>query len=175
MAGQPKVVGSFSAFPAEGQVKAKKGRAPTLYGIITFKLIKGFLFLSVAILAYCLSDNDLPREYASLLHTLRVQPDARFWSMLAGKVAGLNQTKMLWCAAGFLFYSLFSLIEGFGLLFRISWAGWMAIGESAFFIPLEVERMIHRFSWSIFAILVINIIICWYLFQNRHRLFKHGH
>ena len=42
------------------------------------------------------------------------------------------------------FYSLFSLVEGIGLIFRVSWAGWMAIGESVFFIPIEVYDLLHR-------------------------------
>jgi len=36
-----------------------------------------------------------------------------------------------------LVYSLFSLVEGIGLI-SVSWAGWLAIGESAFFIPIEI-------------------------------------
>ena len=38
------------------------------------------------------------------------------------------------------FTACFSLVEGFGLIFRVPWAGWLAIGESAFFIPIEVRR-----------------------------------
>lgn len=173
MADESKETGLPSAFPAGAQVKAYPKRAPTFYAIITFKLIKGFLFLSVAILAYCLSDDDLPREYESLLHFLRLQPDARFWSMLAVKVAGLTEVKMLWAAAGIFVYSLFSLVEGFGMLFRVKWAGWMAIGESAFFIPLEVEKLIRSFSWTLFAVLIINVVIVGYLLRNRDRLFSH--
>jgi len=83
----------------------------------------------------------------------------------------------LWAAAGTLFYSLFSLVEGVGLMFRISWAGWLAIGESAFFIPIEVYELSRRskFSWWLVAVLVINVFIVWYLFKNRHRLFVHHH
>ena len=46
-------------------------------------------------------------------------------------------------AIGSLLYSLFSLVEGVGLMFRVSWAGWLAIGESAFFIPIEILELIH--------------------------------
>ena len=70
-------------------------------------------------------------------------------------------------------YSLFSLVEGIGLIFRVSWAGWMAIGESVFFIPIEVYDLLHNFRWKVVGILALNILIVWYLFQNRHRLFKH--
>ena len=151
----------------------KKSRAPTLYAIILVKLLKGALFLSMAIVAYTLSDNDLPQEYRSLLHYLRVNPEKKFFSELAVKIGTITEANVLWVAAGTAVYSLFSLIEGTGLMFRVPWAGWMAIGESAFFIPIEVFDLVHRFSMTVFIILVINIIIVWYLFANRERLFHH--
>jgi len=153
----------------------KKQRAPTLYAIIAIKLLKWFLFLSLAIVAYALSDNDLPIEYRQLLHWLRFNPERKFFSDLAVQVGKLTEVNVLWVAAGTLAYSLFSLVEGVGLIFRVSWAGWMAIGESAFFIPIEVYELVYRFSITVFVILVINIVIVWYLFQNKERLFRHHH
>ncbi len=153
-----------------------KKRAPTLYAIIAIKLLKGGLFLSMAIVAYALSDNDLPEEYRHLLQYLRLNPEREFFRALAVKIGTLTEANVLWVAAGTGVYSLFSLIEGIGLMFRVPWAGWMAIGESAFFIPIEVFDLVHRFSWTVFIILVINIVIVWYLFANRARLFRHhGH
>jgi uncharacterized membrane protein (DUF2068 family) len=150
-----------------------KPRAPTLYAIIVVKLLKGALFLSMAVVAYTLSDNDLPEEYRHLLHYLRLNPEKRFFSALAVKIGTITEANVLWVAAGTAVYSLFSLVEGVGLMFRVSWAGWMAISESAFFIPIEIFDLLHRFSWTVFVILVINVVIVCYLFSNKHRLFKH--
>src|SRR5438270_298842 len=83
---------------------------------------------TLAFLAYALSDNDLPYEYRRLLHFLRVNPENKFFSDVAKQVAQLTEVKVLHVAAGTLLYSLFSLVEGVGLMFRVSWAGWMAIG-----------------------------------------------
>ena|SRR5580765_175669 len=152
-----------------------KQRAPTLYAIIVIKLLKGLLFLSVALMAYALSDNDLPIEYKQLLHWLRFNPERKFFSDLAVQVGKLTEANVLWVAAGTLVYSLFSLVEGVGLIFRVSWAGWLAISESAFFIPIEVYELVQHFSKTVFVILVINIVIVWYLFQNKGRLFRHHH
>jgi uncharacterized membrane protein (DUF2068 family) len=152
-----------------------KQRAPTLYAIIGIKLLKGLLFLSLAIMAYALSDNDLPVEYRHMLHWLRLNPERKFFSDLAVQVGKLTEANVLWVAAGTLVYSLFSLVEGVGLIFRVSWAGWMAIGESAFFIPIEVYELVHHFSNTVFVILIINIVIVWYLSKNKERLFRHHH
>src|SRR6266516_922963 len=160
-----------------------KKRAPTLYVIIAIKLLKGLLFVVLAIVAYTLSDNDLPAEYRGLLHHLRLNPERKFFADLAVQVGKLTEAKVLWAAAGTLCYSLFSLVEGVGLIFRVSWAGWMAIGESAFFIPIEIYELIHRTQdpnrpghpMVVLIILALNVFIVWYLFQNRHRLFRHHH
>jgi uncharacterized membrane protein (DUF2068 family) len=161
-----------------------KKRAPTLYAIITLKLLKGFLFVTLGLVAYTLSDNNLPAEYRHLLQILRLNPERRFWADLAVQIGQLTEAKVLWAAAGTLVYSLFSLIEGVGLIFRVSWAGWMAIGESAFFIPIEIYDLVHQttpyrshagHTTTVMVILVLNIIIVWYLLQNRHRLFRHHH
>ena len=161
-----------------------KKRAPTLYAIIAIKLLKGLLFVTLAILAYTLSDNDLPAEYRHLLTHLRVNPERRFWVDLAVQVGQLSEANVLWAAAGTLVYSLFSLVEGVGLMFRVSWAGWLAIGESAFFIPIEIYDLVQQaapdrarpgHTVTVLVILGLNILIVWYLLQNRHRLFRHHH
>ena len=159
-------------------------RAPTLYAIIVIKLLKGLLFLTLAIVAYTLSDNDLPAEYKNLLHHLRVNPERKFWADLALQIGQLTEAKVLWAAAGTLVYSLFSLVEAVGLMFRISWVGWLTIGESAFFIPIEIYELVRRtvpdqphpsHKVTLLVILVLNIVIVWYLFRNRQRLFRHHH
>ena len=133
--------------------------APTLYAIIAIKLAKGLLFFGLAMVAYTLSDNDLPADFRNLLHHLRLNPERKFWADLARSIGRITEPNLLWAAAGTLVYSLFSLVEGIGLIFRVSWAGWLAIGESMFFIPIEVYEL----------------LIVWYLLKNRHRLFRHHH
>src|SRR5213594_1041582 len=161
-----------------------KRPAPTFFGIIVFKLIKGSLFLCLAIVLYTLSDNNLPQEYKdfldqpviqSIFQALRLHPGNKFFTHLAEMIGKVTEANVLWAAAGTLLYSLFSLVEGAGMMFRVSWAGWMAIGESTFFIPIEVYELVKKPSLPVTVILAINIFIVWYLLQNRHRLFLHHH
>src|SRR4029077_5032726 len=115
-----------------------------------------------------------------LLHFLRVNPESKFFTDVAIQVGALNESRVLQVAIGTFLYRLFSLVEGVGLIFRVSWAGWLAIGESAFFIPIEVYELVHRFglfhriSTTVAVILIINVIIVGYLLKNRQRLFHHG-
>jgi uncharacterized membrane protein (DUF2068 family) len=152
-----------------------KRRAPTLYAIIAIKLLKGSFFLALAVMLYTLSDNDFNFEYRRALHFLHRNPEQKFWADLAIQVGNLTEKKVVLTALGTLVYSMFSLVEGIGLVFRVSWAGWMAIGESAFFIPIEVYELIHHFSRTVLVVLAINIVIVWYLLENRARLFHHHH
>ena len=139
------------------------------------KLIKGTLLLLVALGIFTLSDNNLPEEFRHVLRALHLDPEKKFFAQLAVKIAMLTEKRMVWLASGTFLYSLFSLVEGAGLTFRVGWAGWLAIGESAFFIPIELLELLRRFSWQVFVIFGLNVLIVWYLFQNRHRLFRHHH
>ncbi len=159
--------------PEPGDEQFKK-RAPTLYFIIVLKLLKAALFITVAVCLYLVSDNDLPDVFHNVLHFLRLNPERRFWTDVAAQVATLTEASVVRLAVGTLIYSLFSLVEGTGLMFRVSWAGWLAIGESAFFIPIEIFELFHnRFTWAVFGILAVNVFLVWYLFRYRRRLFHH--
>ncbi|HZV36482.1 MAG TPA: DUF2127 domain-containing protein [Verrucomicrobiae bacterium] len=161
-------------------LKPVPNRAPTLYAIIAYKLAKGILFAGLALALYLLSDNNLPAEYQNVLeklnHHLRFfNPEKKFWIDLAAKIDTLTEPMMVHAAIGTLIYSLFSLVEGTGLMLRIRWIGWMTIGETAFFIPIEIFELLHKFSWIVLLITIGNIFILWYLLQNRERLFHHRH
>jgi uncharacterized membrane protein (DUF2068 family) len=159
------------------EVTNVKKRAPTLYFIIVCKLIKGILALTLAFGVFKLAGQDLPDLFDKALRWVHLDPENRFLSDIGDRIDQITPANVRWWATGTLLYSLFSLVEGIGLMFRAPWAGWLAIGESAFFIPIEVRELVHRphFSWVVFSVLVINVIIVWYLLQNRKRLFHHHH
>lgn len=167
---------------------APKKRAPTLYFIIIIKLAKGVLALLLAFGVYKLSGQDLGDVFDHALRMIHLDPENRFLSEIGDKLDQITPTNVRWVATGTFLYSLFALVEGVGLMFRVPWAGWLTIGESAFFVPIEIWELVHHheavqrgapphsgFYWKIFVILALNVFIVWYLFQNRGRLFKHRH
>ena len=160
--------------------EGKKNRAPTLYVIIALKLLKGIALLLLAFGVYQISDRNLPELFNQFVTFLHLDPEKKFFADLADKIESVSEAKMVWLAGGTLIYSLFSLVEGTGLMFRITWAGWLTIGESAFFIPIEIFELMHRPAWqkgfyAVLVVLALNVFIVWYLFQNRARLFRHHH
>ena len=160
--------------PGRTRTTEVKKRAPTLYAIIAIKLGKGLLLLLLAAGVYSVHDDNLPDEFRQSLQFFHIDPEKTFFTDLARKISDITPANLVWIARGTVLYSLFSLIEGTGLMFRVSWAGWLAIGESAFFIPIEVYELMRRYSLSLVVILGLNVLIVWYLFQNRGRLFHHG-
>jgi len=161
------------------QMAEVKQRAPTLYFIIAIKLLKGIALLLFAFGVYRLAGKDLGDQFDVLVRLLKFDPEGKFFGAIGKSLDTVTPTNVRWVSGGVFLYSLFSLVEGVGLIFRVTWAGWMAIGESAFFIPIEIYEIMHhyenteRFSFTVFTILVLNILIVCYLYRNRERLFTH--
>lgn len=147
--------------------------APTLYAIIAMKLFKGLFFAVLALIVYTHSDKDVAQEFSNLLQWLRLNPEGKFWANLIAQMDGLTQARIVHLAYATFIYSLFAVVEGVGLMFRLTWAGWLSIGESAFFIPIEIYELSRRFTWFVFVIMVLNSFMVFYLYANRERLFSH--
>jgi uncharacterized membrane protein (DUF2068 family) len=161
-----------------------KKKAPTLYVIIYFKLAKGLLACILAVGLFFQSAETMPLEYQSFLsqpvvvktfHYLRINPENKFFTRLATKIGAFTDAGVKEAAIGALLWSLFPLTEGIGMLFRVGWAGWLTIFESAFFVPVEAYKLLEEFTWFMAIVMVTNIIIVWYLYANRDLLFRHHH
>jgi uncharacterized membrane protein (DUF2068 family) len=157
------------------KTSAPKRRAPTLYLIIVGKLIKGILALALAFGVLKLAGKDLPELFARLLNWIHLDPENHFLSDIADKLETITAANVRVVALGTFLYSAISLVEGVGLIYRVSWAGWLAIGESAFFIPIEMGELVHHPNLYIVGVLAFNVLIVWYLYANRVRLFRHHH
>jgi uncharacterized membrane protein (DUF2068 family) len=178
-------------FEAPKILEEKPKRAPTLYFIIAIKLTKGVLLLLGAVSVYLLAHKDLPDLFDQFLRWMHLDPEGRFFNAIGDRLDTVTPRNMHVVASWMFLYSLFLLIGGTGLAFRAKWAIWLAIGESAFFIPLEIFELIRRHrheltnnvppEWfhhpkiGIFIVLAVNILIVWYLLANRKRLFRHHH
>ena len=155
------------------QPKPKSNRAPTLYLIIAIKLLKGVVLVAVGLGFLSLIGQDLDARFDDFLRWIHLDPEKKFFAELGNKLQKISPSSMRGVGIGTLLYSIFSLVEGVGLIFRLRWIGWVVIGESLFFIPIEVYDIMHGFSVIVLSILVLNIFIVWYLLQNKERLFKH--
>lgn len=153
-----------------------KGPAPTLYVIIAIKLLKGLILLFLGLSVLSLVGEDLDARFDQFLRgvpLIHLDPEKKFFADLGNKLQKITPANIRGVAIGTMLYSIFSLVEGVGLILRVRWIGWAVIGESLFFIPLEIYDLMGGFSTAVFVILLINIFIVCYLLKNKDRLFKH--
>jgi len=166
----------MSATP-QPSAAAKPKRAPTLWVIVSIKLLKGVVALLLAFGFYSLTDNNLPEDFRHLLMVLHLDPEKRFFVDLATFIAKITPSNLAWLSGGAVIYSAFMFLQAVGLAFRFRWAVWLVIGESAFFVPVEVFELVqphpHRHAYWLLFVLAINVFIVWYLFANRARLIRY--
>jgi uncharacterized membrane protein (DUF2068 family) len=138
------------------------------------KLAKCALLFGIAFGIYALMDSDLRHEFERFLRFIRVDPEHAFFANLGDRLQAITPGRVRFLASGAFLYAMLLLVESAGLMRRAFWAAWLAIGETAFFVPVEIFELVRGFSKTMLAILAVNVAIVWYLLRNRRRLFPHG-
>jgi uncharacterized membrane protein (DUF2068 family) len=173
------------------QTPVAKNRAPTLYFIAICKLAKGLGLLLIAAGIYSLAGKDLQDSFDKFLEWVRVDPEHSFFHNIGESLAYATPGGVRDTAVALFTYGLFLIVGGTGLALRAKWAIWLTIGESGFFIPIEIFELTrpprvrlpdamsappHLFAHpkiGLLIVLILNVFIVWYLLKNRKRLFKH--
>lgn len=166
----------------------KPKHAPTLYLIAGIKIGKGLLLLLTALGIFALAGRDLSGAFEDFLRWIHVDPERKFFTNIGEWLDTITPDNIKTIASGTLMFGAFLMACGIGLACRAKWAIWVVIGESAFFIPVEIYELVRRrapetdvhrvFSHpkiALAVILAVNVAIVWYLYQNRERLFRHHH
>lgn len=172
---------------------AKKDHAPTLYFIAICKLAKGAGLLLLAAGIYSMAGRDLQDDFGKFIEWVHMDPEHHFFHNISDYLATVTPGNVRATALAFSLYGCFLMAGGAGLALRAKWAIWLTIGESAFFIPIEVfeltsrrpprldtlddpqphSHLFHNPKYGLLVILILNILIVWYLYQNKRRLLRH--
>jgi uncharacterized membrane protein (DUF2068 family) len=153
---------------------ASRKAAPTLLGIVVFKLVRGAILLAIALKAFALVGEALRPHFDAAVHSLRLDPETEFFDHLGDRIDELTPKNIRWAATGALLYGLLSLAEALGLALRVRWARLLVVAESAFFVPVETYALVKSPSLTILLVLIVNVAIVSYLHRNRDRLFHHA-
>lgn len=169
--------------PATPGVRPK--RAPMLYVIAAIKMGQGLVLMLAALGAFALAGKDLSDVFNDFLRWLHLDPEWVFFTGIGDWLDTITSARVKAVAWGTMLIGLALLTIGIGLMLRARWAIWVAIGVSAFFIPVEIYELVGRraadpgtsdmISHSQIALLMllaVNIVIVWYLYKNRERLFR---
>ena len=134
----------MSDTPTNPAPEPKPKRAPTLYFIIGIKALKGLSLLLIALGIYKLRNEDLSVAFDNFLRWLHLDPENKFFSAIGDRLDKITPQNMRTVTWGSTLYGLLLLTESIGLAFRAGWAMWLAVGQSAFFIPIEIRELIVR-------------------------------
>src|SRR5271169_3400061 len=129
---------------AAKNLEATPQHAPTLYFIAGFKIFKGLLLVAVAVWFFVVAGRDLPDMFDRFLRFVDLDPEKRFFANIGDWLDTVTPGNVQAVATVTLLYGLFLLVGGSGLAFRAKWAIWLAIVESAFFIPVEIFELVRR-------------------------------
>src|SRR5665213_2521002 len=150
-----------------------KRRAPTLYFIVAAKVAEGSLLLMGAVSVYLLAKKNLPDLFDEFIRWMHLDPEGRFFGAIGDRLETVTPGNVHAIASWMFLYGLFKVVGGL-----------------AFFIPIEIFELIRRHSpkgearahaffahpqTGIAILLAVNVLIFWYLLQNRRRLFRHHH
>ena len=157
----------------DGHSAPRRQRAAGLYTVIAIKLGKALLLLAIGLGIFSLLGDDLRSQFERFVRFIRQDPEEQFWVNIGTQLQQVTPENIRWVASGTLLYALLLFVETVGLIGRYGWAVWLAIGETAFFIPIEVFDLAQHFRTGVLGLLLVNLLIAWYLVRNRERLFRH--
>ncbi|HTU23799.1 MAG TPA: DUF2127 domain-containing protein [Pirellulales bacterium] len=137
--------------------------------IAGFKLLEGFLILSLAVGVLKLLHHDVAGMVSDWIRAIRVDPDNRYAHLLLAKLGLIDDHRLKEISAGSFVYAALRFTEGGGLFFRKRWAEYFTAIATGMFIPVEVHEIYVHVSLPKAALLVVNVAVVWYLVAQLQR------
>jgi uncharacterized membrane protein (DUF2068 family) len=141
----------------------------------SLKLLEALLFLLLGVGVIRLMHQGLMDGLTHLVLALRFDPEGRVASLLLDKAALLSPNRLKEISIVVFAHASLDLLEGVGLILRKTWAEFVTLAVSAFFLPLEFYSLTKHVTWVRVAITLINVAVVAYLafhLQMRYRAAK---
>jgi uncharacterized membrane protein (DUF2068 family) len=130
-------------------------RSDTVMVLIgAFKLVKALLLVLVAVGAF----SHGVRKWIG-----QFQPSNHYLHELIAKIANMSPHTFTIISIAALCYAALFCVEGFGLLFRKTWAEYFTTIITVSFIPLEIYEMVEKANVLKAGVIALNIAIVIYL------------
>ena len=153
----------------------RKVRLPALLvAIIVFKFLKAAVFLTAggALLFY--RQESSTRALVRSADWIEGASRVRFSAGLLRELSASFELHFPVIVAACILIGIILLCEGIFLARGYSWAPWLTILLTAFWIPFEMHSLIrHRFSIHRYALLAVNLLIVLYLYGHRKFFQRH--
>jgi uncharacterized membrane protein (DUF2068 family) len=139
--------------------------------IAVLKFAKGILFLAISFGIFRLINQDVAELARRLAAHLRIDPENHYLRQLLEKLTDLNPRKIRNLGFLSLFFSADLMIEGVGLWYNQTWAKYLVLLATGFFLPEEIRACVEVFTWDKLALLCLNLTfvayIAWILLPHR--------
>jgi uncharacterized membrane protein (DUF2068 family) len=137
--------------------------------IAAFEAAKGLLVLAAGLGLLTLLHKDVQEVAESIVRHLHLNPARHMPQIFLHAAARMTDKRLLLFAVGAFAYSLFRLVEAYGLWFLRPWAEWLAIVSAGLYLPVEVVELVRRPTFVRGGILITNVIIVVALLDVRLR------
>jgi uncharacterized membrane protein (DUF2068 family) len=137
--------------------------------IALFEGFKGALVLTAGLGLVSLVHQDLEIVAGHAVSHLHLNPASRYPHIFLEAAAHTSNTRLLGLAAMAAGYSVFRLLEAYGLWFQKTWAEWVAAISGGIYIPFEVYEIARGKGWVAIAALIINVAIVGIMVWSLHR------
>jgi uncharacterized membrane protein (DUF2068 family) len=156
-------VNAESSISVPAATRAASSKKKGLMIIGTFKLLKGTLFLVVALGMLRLLHHDVQEWGEDMLSKLRFDPDNRHIAWLLSKLGLVDDHRLRELSGLTLIYASLFLTEGIGLLRQKRWAEYLTVVATASLIPLEIYEVFRHVTWVRVLLFAGNVAILVYL------------
>lgn len=144
----------------------------SIRAVAVFEASKGLLALAAASGFFLLVHKDLHVLIVRLVEHAHLNPAAHYPNIFIDAMTHLQNSNLLLIALGTITYSVFRLVEAYGLFREAAWAEILAVISGAIYVPFEVVEIFHRVSWLSVSALVVNsavVLIMLYALRQRKR------
>jgi uncharacterized membrane protein (DUF2068 family) len=134
--------------------------------IALFKFVKALLLIITSYGVHKLLDPELVEKIRVWSATVTDRVDQRLILRALSWVEALGTDRLHLVIAVTIAYTAVVLVEGTGLWLRLRWAEWVTVIATTSLIPFELWELFARppgHRWTVFATLLVNVLIAAYL------------
>lgn len=140
----------------------------SLKTIACLKILRGTIAITIGISLFLVYRNSGAFSWIDHPELGSIASKDPFLQMLFLWLGNFNQEQILSIAILASAMGVLRWSEAGGIWFNKSWAQWLAVFSGFIYIPFEINELIHRFSWLMVLVLIINTIIVTYLLHVLH-------
>lgn len=131
--------------------------------IAAVKLAKGVALAGVAFGLFSIVHRDLDQLAQQFIDFMRISPENHYARLLLEKAGVIEPHAILQAGIATAFYAAILLSEGIGLWIGASWAEYVVVVTTGFFVPEEILSMVHNPSPAKALMIAANAAILGYV------------